>query len=185
MALARRTGRQADSRHRAGRVLAGAAGEVASPLHITGCYARLARSAHRVRGPTQARTTPVMSCAHSAPAAWPAGYSSPRSNTQGLCGHGQGRHRKGSGSGAARGAVMVLAPAQPPIRPPWGLPGFVEASKTARRPRLAMRCKPTSRLTPHSKSVLKTRRVKGSLRRWRALDPGTTCARAKPQTASG
>ena len=50
-----------------------------------------------------------------------------------------------------------------------------------------MRCKPTSRLTPHSKSVLKSERVKAKppSRRGqsRGLDPFTTCARPRPRTA--
>ena len=47
-----------------------------------------------------------------------------------------------------------------------------------------MRRKPKSRLTPHSKSVLKSERVKGSLRRFAPLTRGGVVLRAEKKTAA-
>ena len=106
-------------RHRAGRVLAGAAGEVASPLHITGCCTH-ARQSFASSLPPGMRATPVMSCAHSAPARGiGSGYRAHappiprlvRTRSTGCARHEVRR--------AAR-AVMELAPARPPSAPRGG-----------------------------------------------------------------
>jgi hypothetical protein len=64
--------------------------------------------------------------------------------------HGQARCARSHG----------VAPARPPSAPQGGSLAAVRHRGAARPPRLAMRCKPTSRLAPHSKSVLKSWRVK-------------------------
>jgi hypothetical protein len=122
--------------------------------------------------------TPVMSCAHSAPAAWPAGYSSPRSNTGARAvtacavtamtiARRAARAERGRAPPptrpVSRGGVVPLtrhslpaASARPPVRPRQaGAPRRPNSQTPA-----AMRCKPRSRPAPHSASVFLFARVK-------------------------
>jgi hypothetical protein len=121
--------------------------------------------------PPGMRATPVMSCAPS------------RLQDRSSC----GCAARTMVRRAAR-AVMVLAPARPPSAPQGGSLASLRHRGAARPPRLAMRCKPKSRLPPHSTSVLKCQRVKAKppSRRGqsRGLDPITTCAGPRPRTAN-
>ena len=71
-------------------------------------------------------------------------------------------------------AAAPPAPARPVL---WPLSSLIRRPlPRTKSPRLAMRCKPQSRLAPHSTSVLKPRRVKAKPcgRASRGLDPNTT-----------
>lgn len=188
-ALRARTSRQAPAGIEPAASWQALRGKWLAPLHITGCCTH-ARQSFAGSLPPGMRATPVMSGAHSAPAAWPAGYSSPRSKTVSMCGQG---FALAAGIEVRRFALSVEStPAHPASQPRRGR--AADASLLARRvcqasrppppgggslnsrTRLPMRCKPPESPCTARDSVLRPERVKAKPcgRAARGLDPATT-----------